>query len=111
MADVMPLVTTVGGGFLVRAIIGYAIKKVLKFVAVVVGLFIAGLVCLQYQHVISIDWNKLQGISQNGLAALSNTIINNTSAIGSAHGVTTLSNLIPLSSSASDGFVLGLARG
>jgi uncharacterized membrane protein (Fun14 family) len=44
MADVIPLVTTVGGGFLVGAISGYTIKKVLKFVAVIVGLFIAGLV-------------------------------------------------------------------
>ena len=101
----------IGGGFFAGILIGYALKKIVKLVAIVVGLFFAALAYLQYQQIVNINWNKLQGISQNGLAALSNTIINNTSAIGSAHGVTTLSNLIPLSSSASDGFVLGLARG
>ncbi|MFZ0511410.1 MAG: FUN14 domain-containing protein [Candidatus Nitrosopolaris sp.] len=43
----MPLVSTVGGGFLTGALIGYAIRKVLKFAAVISGLFIAGLVYLQ----------------------------------------------------------------
>lgn len=37
--DVMPLVSTIGGGFLDEALIGYAVKKVLKFVAVIAGLF------------------------------------------------------------------------
>jgi uncharacterized membrane protein (Fun14 family) len=50
--DVLPLVSTVGGGFLAGTLIGYAVKKVLKFVAVIAGLFIAGLAYLQYQHVI-----------------------------------------------------------
>ena len=109
--DVMPLVSTVGGGFFVGTLIGYAVKKVLKFVAVIAGLFVAGLVYLQYQHVIIIDWTKLQGISQIGFTELSNTLINNTSAIGSAHEVVTLSNFVPLSSSASPGFMLGLVRG
>src|SRR5712692_6886094 len=103
--DVLPLVSTVGGG------IGYAVKKVLKFVAVIAGSLVAGLVSLQYQHVIIIDRTMFQGIPQIGLTALSNTIINNTSAIGSAHEVVTLSNFVPLSSSSSPGFMLGLVRG
>jgi uncharacterized membrane protein (Fun14 family) len=41
---------TVGGGFLGGFLIGYALKKVVKLIAVVVGLFIAGLAYLQYQH-------------------------------------------------------------
>jgi uncharacterized membrane protein (Fun14 family) len=101
--DVLPLVGTVGGGFLAGTFIGYAVKIVLKFVAVIAGLFVAGLVYLQEQHVIIKDWTKLQGISQIGFTALSNTIINNTSVIGSAQDVVTLSNFIPLSSSASAG--------
>jgi uncharacterized membrane protein (Fun14 family) len=32
-----------GGGFLFGAVAGYAIKKVMKVAAVVVGLFVAGL--------------------------------------------------------------------
>jgi hypothetical protein len=37
----------------------FIVKEVLKLVAVVVGLFIAGLVYLQYQHVIIIDWTPI----------------------------------------------------
>jgi uncharacterized membrane protein (Fun14 family) len=42
-ADAMPLVGTIGGGFFVGLVTGYAIKKVIKIVAVIVGLFIAAL--------------------------------------------------------------------
>jgi FUN14 family len=40
---------TIGGGFLAGALIGFALKKVLKILAIVVGLFFSGLVYLQYQ--------------------------------------------------------------
>lgn len=39
---------TMGGGFFVGVLIGYALKKVIKMVAVIVGLFIDGLAYLQY---------------------------------------------------------------
>jgi uncharacterized membrane protein (Fun14 family) len=113
--DVLPLVSTVGGGFLAGTLIGYAVKKVLKFVAVIAGLFIAGLVYLQYQHVIIIDWTKLQGISQDGITTLGNALTHISNNIGADHaGVTgnlALSNIIPLASSTSAGIMLGLARG
>ena len=51
---------TIGGGFFAGILIGYALKKVVKVVAVVVGLFFAGLVYLQYQQIIDIKWAKLQ---------------------------------------------------
>jgi uncharacterized membrane protein (Fun14 family) len=38
----------VSGGFFVGVLIGYALKKVIKLVAVIVGLFLAGLAYLQY---------------------------------------------------------------
>jgi uncharacterized membrane protein (Fun14 family) len=38
--DLVPFAGTVGGGFFVGLIIGYAIKKVIKLAAVIVGLFI-----------------------------------------------------------------------
>ena len=133
--DVLSLVCTVGGGFLAGTLIGYAVKKVLKFVAVIAGLFIAGLVYLQYQHVIIIDWTKLQGISQDGITTLENALTHISNNIGADHagvtlenalthisnnigadhaGVTgnlALSNIIPLASSTSAGIMLGLARG
>jgi len=44
--DLAPFAGTVGGGFFVGFIIGYAIKKVIKLTAVIVGLFIAALAYL-----------------------------------------------------------------
>jgi uncharacterized membrane protein (Fun14 family) len=37
---------TIGGGFFVGVLIGYALKKVIKMVAVIVGLFLTGLAYL-----------------------------------------------------------------
>jgi uncharacterized membrane protein (Fun14 family) len=38
-----PTAATLGGGFFVGVLIGYALKKIIKIVAVIVGLFLAGL--------------------------------------------------------------------
>ena len=37
------LAVTIGGGFFAGVLIGFALKKVLKILAIVVGLFFAGL--------------------------------------------------------------------
>jgi uncharacterized membrane protein (Fun14 family) len=66
------VVITIGGGFFGGVLIGYALKKVLKVIALVVGLFFAGLAYLQYQHIIDINLNKLQAVSQNTLSTLPN---------------------------------------
>ena len=94
-----------------RLITVYAIKKVIKLAAVVVGLFIAALVYLEYQRILSVDWNKVQAVSQNGIDWVANALTHVSSTIGDSHPGT-LSNVgIPLVSSVSAGFVLGLARG
>ena len=65
--DIAPLAGTVGGGFFLGFIAGYAIKKVIKLAAIIVGLFIAALAYLEYQRIVSVDWNRIQIISQNGI--------------------------------------------
>jgi len=46
VTEFAPFFGSVGGGFVARALVGYAIKKVLKIAAVIVGLFIAaGRIC------------------------------------------------------------------
>jgi uncharacterized membrane protein (Fun14 family) len=40
--DLTPFAGTVGGGFLIGFVTGYAMKKVIKLAVVIVGLFIAG---------------------------------------------------------------------
>src|SRR5918994_2263259 len=63
-------VSAIGGGFFGGLLLGFALKKVVKLIAVVVGLFIAGLAYLQDQHVASIDWNRIEVLAA---AALGNT--------------------------------------
>ena len=107
--DIAPLVGTVGGGFFLGFITGYAIKKVLKLAAVIVGLFIAALAYLEYQRIVSVDWNRIQLVSQNGFVWITNAIAHVSSTIGSTHSVAHIG--IPLASSASAGMMLGLSRG
>ena len=57
-----PAAATLGGGFFVGFLIGYALKKVIKIAAVIVRLFLAGLACLQYHQVAIVNWNKLQTV-------------------------------------------------
>ena len=49
-----------GGGFFGGLLLGYALKKVVNLIAVVVGLFIAGVVYLQYQQIVSVNWGKIE---------------------------------------------------
>src|SRR4051794_31128408 len=65
-----PTAVTMGGGFFVGILIGYALKKVIKLVAVIVGLFLAGLAFLQYHQILNVNWNKLQQISEGALTTL-----------------------------------------
>ena len=67
--------STLGGGFFVGVLIGYALKKVIKLVVVIVGLFLAGLAYLQNQQIANINWNKLQQISERTITTLSNPTI------------------------------------
>ena len=60
-----PTAATLGSGFFLGVLIGYAVKKVIKLVAVIVGLFLAGLAYLQYNQIANINWNKLQQISED----------------------------------------------
>jgi uncharacterized membrane protein (Fun14 family) len=109
--DLMPLAGTIGGGFFVGLVAGYAIKKVVKIIRVIIGLFITALAYMEYQRIIDVNWAKKQAVSQNGLTWVANMMIHISYNIGSTH-TGTLSNVgIPLAARASAGFTLGLVRG
>src|SRR5215218_7030364 len=67
-----PTAAIMGSGFFVGVLIGYALKKVIKLVAVIAGLFLAALAYLQYQQIANINWNKLQQISEDAITTLVN---------------------------------------
>jgi uncharacterized membrane protein (Fun14 family) len=115
-----PTAATLGGGFFVGVLVGYALKKVIKMVAVIVGLFLAGLAYLQHQQIVNINWNKLQTISEGTittLANLSTQIPGISSSVDSSHAAATASSLamtsfgIPLTVSMSAGFTIGFMKG
>ncbi|MGA8084968.1 MAG: FUN14 domain-containing protein, partial [Candidatus Nitrosopolaris sp.] len=49
-----------GGGFLFGAVAGYAIKKVMKIAAVVIGLFVVGLDYLSYRGWVDVKWVAME---------------------------------------------------
>jgi uncharacterized membrane protein (Fun14 family) len=105
--------------FFVSILIGYALKKVIKMVAVVAGLFLAGLAYLQSQQIANINWNKLQTVSEGVITTLSNLtmqIQGISSGSGDVHtaaaaSVAMTSFGIPLTGSMSAGFTIGFIKG
>jgi uncharacterized membrane protein (Fun14 family) len=98
--------TTIGGGFFGGLLLGYALKKVVKMIAVVFGLFLAGLAYLQYQQMASFNWDKIEGT----ISMLANTTTNTFNE----YNIETLAMTnfgIPLASSVSAGFAIGFIRG
>lgn len=102
---------TIGGGFFGGILIGYALKKVIKVIAVVAGLFFAGLAYLQYHQIVNINWSKLQAVSQSTITTLANATAQIPGFSSSDHTIA-LSNLgIPLTGSLSMGFAIGFMKG
>src|ERR687895_549563 len=108
---------TIGGGFFVGVLIGYAIKKVIRIVAVIVGLFLSGLAYLQYHQIANINWNKLQTVSEGTIITLSNAITQLQGFGDSSHAAATASSSlamtgfgIPLTGSMSAGFTIGFIK-
>jgi uncharacterized membrane protein (Fun14 family) len=97
----------VGGGFFGGLLLGFALKKVVKLLAVIVGLFIAGLAYLQYQQMASFDWNRIEGEITTTLGNVTAQIFN-----GQDTAALALSNFgIPLTGSMSAGFAVGFLKG
>jgi uncharacterized membrane protein (Fun14 family) len=114
----VPAAATMGGGFFVGILVGYALKKVIKILAVIVGLFLAGLAYLQYNQIANINWNKLQTVSEGIITTLSNAITQIPGISGGdGHSAATTSSLamtsfgIPLTGSMSAGFTIGFIKG
>ena len=111
---------TMGGGFFIGILIGYTLKKLIKLVAVIVGLFLAGLAYLQSQQIANINWNKLQTMSEGAITTLSSLtmqipgISGDGSSVDGHAATATLAMTsfgIPLTGSMSAGFTLGFMKG
>jgi uncharacterized membrane protein (Fun14 family) len=108
------LVVTIGGGFFGGILIGYALKKIIKIVAIIAGFFLAALAYLQYQQIANINWDRLQIISGDTLTTLANAtqLIPGFDGNGNISAELVMTNLgIPLTGSLAIGFTIGFMRG
>jgi uncharacterized membrane protein (Fun14 family) len=77
-----------GGGFLFGAVAGYAIKKVIKIAAVVIGLFVAVLAYLSYRGWVDVKWVAMEDASRSTLTDASQQVVhalNNTATQFAVH--------------------------
>jgi uncharacterized membrane protein (Fun14 family) len=101
-----------GGGFLFGAIAGYAIKKVMKIAAVVIGLFVVGLAYLSYRGWVDVKWAAMEDASRSILTNASEQVVNalnNTATQFTLHPSTVAASGLPVA--AMFGFVPGLIIG
>jgi uncharacterized membrane protein (Fun14 family) len=104
-----PLLTTVGFGAMVGFLIGYAIKKIMKILAVGAGIFFTALMYLESQNIVSINWDKLQIASQNAVSTLTNAA--GQIPFASTTSSTAINFALPMTgSSAAIGFAIGFMR-
>jgi uncharacterized membrane protein (Fun14 family) len=131
--SIMPLVSTIGFGGIVGFLVGFALKRIMKILAVIAGVFFAALLYLESQHIVNINWDKLQTISNSVLSTITTTtatanststggaglsipsILGNNST-GAANAIlpitSTMANLgIPLTGSTVMGFTIGIMKG
>jgi len=70
----VPTAATMGSGFFAGVLIGYALKKVIKIVAIIIGLFLGGLEYLRSQQISTTNWNKLQTLLEGAITTLANLL-------------------------------------
>jgi uncharacterized membrane protein (Fun14 family) len=94
------------------AIAGYAIKKVMKIAAVVIGLFVAALSYLSYRGWVDVKWLAMEDASRSTLTNASEQVghaLNNTATQFASHPSTLATSSLPVA--AVFGFVPGLMMG
>ena len=133
-SSIMPFVSTIGFGGIAGFLVGFALKRIMKILAVIAGVFFAALLYLESQHIVNVNWDKLQTISNSILSTITTTTTTNaTSTSGGGVGpiqailgnnstgsaatailplTSTMAHLgIPLTGSTAIGLTLGFLKG
>jgi uncharacterized membrane protein (Fun14 family) len=106
------LLFSAAGGFLFGALAGYAIKKVMKIAAVVVGLFVGGLAYLSYKGWVDAKWSEIENDTMTTLSTVEGQIehaLNDTISQFATHSSAVAVSGLTLA--AGIGFVPGLVIG
>jgi uncharacterized membrane protein (Fun14 family) len=131
--SIMPVVSTIGFGGIAGFLIGFALKRIMKILAVIAGVFFAALLYLESQHIVNVNWDKLQTVSNSilstigtatnataattggGVGSIQSILGNNSTAAAATHILpltSAMANLgIPLTGSTAMGFAIGIMKG
>lgn len=97
-----PIVYQVATGGILGFLMGYAVKKVLKVVAVIIGLFALVLLYLANQGIINVNFGKLAEITEGAVGNLGG---------GASQLLVPIIANLPFAGSAILGLALGLKKG
>ena len=105
-----------GGGFLFGALAGYAIMKLMKLAAIVLGLFVVGLAYLSYKRLVDVKWIAIENVTKSTLTNMTNQVIhvlNNTTSHFQSHTAEIGSTGLPIAAAFGfmPGLIFGLRRG
>jgi uncharacterized membrane protein (Fun14 family) len=103
--NLIPITTSVGGGFFIGILLGYFVKKIIKIIMFVAGGIVALLLYLQQQQVISVDVEKMEASS----TFIFNLVASSFDKMTQTGDMATLG--IPLAGGLSAGFAIGLVKG
>jgi len=102
--SLIPVTTSVGGGFFIGLVLGYFVKKIVKILMFVAGGIVGLLLYLQQQQIISVNIVKLETSSTAILTSLASTFDKMTQ-VGDFTYIG-----IPLTASIAAGFTVALAK-
>jgi uncharacterized membrane protein (Fun14 family) len=106
------LLFSAGGGFLFGAVAGYALRKVMKIAAVIIGLFVSALAYLSYKGLIDVKWVAMENVTRSALMNASGQVVhalNNTATQFAAHPSAVSVSGLPIT--AMVGFLSGVLMG
>jgi uncharacterized membrane protein (Fun14 family) len=121
--SITPLLGTVGFGGIAGFLVGFALKKIMKILVIIAGVFFAAVMFLQSQGLLNINWDKLQTVSEPMISILTNNVTSTTGGIGlqtiqpinsslSFLPAAITANMgLPLTGSAAMGFAIGMMKG
>lgn len=99
-------VGALGGGMVVGFLAGFALRKIIKWVAIIVGAFLVGLIALAARGWLIVSWDKIN----NSLGGLANSTATTAGATDAVHNVMNAIG-VPATSGMAVGFVLGFIKG
>jgi uncharacterized membrane protein (Fun14 family) len=110
--DPLSLGIEVGGGGVLGFLTGYAAKKIVKIVAVLIGAQLALFKFLETRGVLEVNWEHLYAGAGNATTTAANATMNNGGDSGSGGGLfESLLSVLPVGGGFAVGALVGFKRG